>query len=59
MENEQEPLNNLISEKINYGEKLLIDTEGYENIDGIQKLRRKINQELKFLKKVYNSYCNY
>lgn len=38
--------------KINFGENLMETIEDFRGIDGSQKLCRKINQELKFLKKV-------
>lgn len=43
---------NLIKEKIQFGQDLLESLAKYKEIDGIQKLSRKINQELNFLRKV-------
>lgn len=42
----------LVEEKINYGEDLLKSLKEYKDIDGKQKLERKITQEIKFLRKV-------
>lgn len=42
-----------VTEKINLGVQLIKSTESMENLEGLPKLQRKINQELKFLKKVY------
>lgn len=42
----------LVDEKINYGEDLLKSLKEYKDIDGKQKLERKITQEIKFLRKV-------
>lgn len=47
-----EELINLTDEKIELGEKLIKDLSSLEKIDGVPKLQRKINQELKFFKKV-------
>lgn len=47
-----EELTNLTDEKIELGEKLIKDLSNLEKIDGVPKLQRKINQELKFFKKV-------
>lgn len=47
-----EELINLTDEKIDLGEKLIKDLSSLEKIDGVPKLQRKINQELKFFKKV-------
>lgn len=47
-----EELINLTDEKIDLGEKLIKDLSSLEKIDGVSKLQRKINQELKFFKKV-------
>lgn len=43
---------NLIKEKIQFGQDLLDPLAKYKEVDGIQKLGRKINQELNFLRKV-------
>lgn len=44
-------LKDLALQKIEFGEELLASLEEYKSIEGSQKLGRKINQELKFLKK--------
>lgn len=43
---------NLVQEKIDFGDKLLHSLEKFKDVDGKQKLQRKITQEIKFLKKV-------
>lgn len=45
-------LRDLTLHKIKFGEGLLKSLEEYRKIEGSQKLSRKINQELKFLRKV-------
>lgn len=45
-------LRQLVLEKINFGEELINQAATYETLEGIQKLQRKIKQELKFLEKV-------
>lgn len=45
-------LQELVAHKIEYGQQLLETTKKYSHLEGIQKLERKINQELSFLKKV-------
>ena len=54
--NEKPTLENVIEmaqEKILLGEHLINELKPYEeSVDGIKKIQRKINQELKFLKKV-------
>lgn len=42
----------LAEQKIKFGEDLKRYIDGHGNIDGLPKLGRKINQELKFLRKV-------
>lgn len=42
----------LAEQKIQFGESLKMYIDQYPNVDGLQKLSRKINQELKFLRKV-------
>lgn len=42
----------LAAEKITFGEELIKSLGAFNEIDGIQKLQRKIKQELKFLQKV-------
>ncbi|KAF7266907.1 hypothetical protein GWI33_019834 [Rhynchophorus ferrugineus] len=52
-ENEEtENIYELVEGKINFGENLKQYIDQNKTIDGLQKLSRKINQELKFLKKV-------
>lgn len=51
MENDPN-LTELIQEKITFGQNLVDSLQTYNCIDGIQKLGRKINQELNFLRKV-------
>lgn len=50
---ENEELIESVKEKIKFGNNLLELLEKYRVIDGKQKLQRKINQEIKFLKKVW------
>lgn len=50
---ENEELIQSVKEKIKFGNNLLELLEKYRVIDGKQKLQRKINQEIKFLKKVW------
>lgn len=45
-------LNELASEKIHIGEQLIDALSSFSSIEGVQKLHRKIKQELNFLKKV-------
>lgn len=45
-------LRELVAEKIEFGENLLKSLTTFEQLDGIQKLRRKIRQEVNFLRKV-------
>ncbi|ERL92237.1 hypothetical protein D910_09554 [Dendroctonus ponderosae] len=45
----------LAEQKIQFGESLKVYIDEHPNVDGLQKLSRKINQELKFLKKVYKN----
>ncbi|KAF5270430.1 hypothetical protein FQR65_LT05618 [Abscondita terminalis] len=49
MEND---FHDLLVEKINLGEELIKILHKYDKIDGVQKVQRKIKQELNFLKKV-------
>lgn len=42
----------LVTEKIKFGEALIESLSNYSQIEGIQKLHRKIKQELNFLRKV-------
>lgn len=49
-------LTDLAIEKITFGEELIKSLCLFNEIDGIQKLQRKIKQELKFLKKVKQNY---
>lgn len=42
-------------QKINFGESLKRTIEEFKDIEGAQKLCRKINQELKFLKKAMHA----
>lgn len=56
-ENEEtENIYELVEEKIHFGENLIRYIDENKAIDGLQKLSRKINQELKFLKKVQHFY---
>ncbi|XP_053698255.1 UPF0415 protein C7orf25 homolog [Sabethes cyaneus] len=50
-----EELTDLAQEKIVLGEQLLKDLEKLESVDGVRKISKKINQELKFLNKVRNN----
>lgn len=50
-------LNKLLLEKLHFGESLIEEISQFSNLDGISKLQRKINQELKFLKKVNGNLC--
>lgn len=54
MQNEldNETLILLAEEKIFLGKELIESLEGFKNIPGVQKIQRKINQEIKFLQKV-------
>lgn len=45
----------LAEQKIKFGEDLKRYIDGHGDIDGLPKLSRKINQELKFLRKVYKN----
>lgn len=45
-------LKTLATEKIEYGENLIDGLSKFNSIEGVQKLHRKIKQELNFLKKV-------
>lgn len=45
-------LKELTLQKVKFGEELLKSLEQFRKIEGSQKLFRKINQELKFLRKV-------
>lgn len=45
-------LKTLAEEKINYGESLIVNLSQFNRIEGVQKLHRKIKQELNFLRKV-------
>lgn len=45
----------LIKEKVIFGQNLLESLTKFKEVDGIQKLGRKINQELSFLNKVNHS----
>lgn len=45
-------LSDHVTEKIAFGEELIYSLTSYGEIEGIQKLHRKIKQELSFLKKV-------
>jgi hypothetical protein len=45
-------LRELVVEKIAFGEKLINSIEKYKSLEGIQKLQRKISQELNFLKQI-------
>ena len=49
---ENENIYELAEQKIQFGENLRRYIEKNKDIDGLQKLSRKINQELKFLRKV-------
>ncbi|XP_023021806.2 UPF0415 protein C7orf25 homolog [Leptinotarsa decemlineata] len=53
--NENVDLKELALMKINFGDKLLELIEDFKDIEGSQKLYRKIGQELKFLKKAYKN----
>lgn len=53
VEEEKMNLKELAQKKIKFGEELLKSLEEYKSVEGSQKLGRKINQELKFLRKVY------
>lgn len=53
---ESTALRNTALEKITYGEDLLQSLVKYQKLDGIQKLERKIRQEINFLKKVLLIY---
>ncbi|KAF5273415.1 hypothetical protein FQA39_LY07432 [Lamprigera yunnana] len=44
----------LLNEKINLGSDLIKSTDKFNKLEGIQKLRRKIKQELTFLKNISN-----
>lgn len=46
----------LAAQKISFGEALMRTIEEFKNIEGSQKLCRKINQELKFLKKAIHTF---
>ncbi|KAG5888793.1 hypothetical protein JTB14_007069 [Gonioctena quinquepunctata] len=48
-------LKELVLLKIDFGEKLLDSIDSFKTIEGSQKLRRKIGQELKFLRKAYKN----
>lgn len=52
-------LKSLVEEKLKWGDKLLEDLSEYKNLEGIQKLEKKIKQELKFLRKVRLSISIY
>lgn len=52
---ESTALRNTALEKITYGEDLLQSLVKYQKLDGIQKLERKIRQEINFLKKICKS----
>lgn len=52
-EEESLDLKELALKKIKFGEELLKSLEEYKSVEGSQKFGRKINQELKFLRKVY------
>ena len=47
-------LHELVSEKIKFGEELIATIHKYKNLEGIQKLQRKITQELNFLRQVFS-----
>lgn len=49
---ENEDIYALAEQKIEFGESLKSYIDEHPDIDGLQKLCRKINQELKFLRKV-------
>jgi hypothetical protein len=51
-------LRELVVEKIAFGEKLINSIEKYKSLEGIQKLQRKISQELNFLKQVSRKIIN-
>ncbi|XP_063909790.1 UPF0415 protein C7orf25 homolog [Zophobas morio] len=48
-------LHELVSEKIKFGEELIATIHKYKNLEGIQKLQRKITQELNFLRQIVKS----
>ncbi|XP_066150715.1 UPF0415 protein C7orf25 homolog [Euwallacea fornicatus] len=55
IEEDAETIYSLAQQKIKFGENLKHFIDDHKEVDGLQKLSRKINQELKFLRKVYKN----
>ena len=51
-ESSNEELTNMVNSKIELGKVLLNDMDLFKEIEGSQKIQRKINHEIKFLEKV-------
>ncbi|KRT82155.1 hypothetical protein AMK59_3260 [Oryctes borbonicus] len=55
LENSLENLKVCVLEKLKYGEELINSASQFDHIEGVQKLHRKIKQELNFLRKIYKT----
>lgn len=55
LEDSLENLKLCVLEKLKYGEELINSLSQFDHIEGVQKLHRKIKQELNFLRKIYKT----